>query len=97
MVIQEKYLDQIPEDSRAAISSANLLGSKFVNITKGTHPKHAEVGGEIQSVPTQDVPQILAQSSSLLVQFQGILGRLDGLLVGAWMLTSQLLPCESWL
>jgi phospholipid/cholesterol/gamma-HCH transport system substrate-binding protein len=80
MVIQEKYLEQIPEDSKAAISSANLLGSKFVNITKGTHPKHADPGGEIQSLQTQDVPQILAQSSSLLAQFQTILGRADGLL-----------------
>src|SRR4051812_5175901 len=26
MVIPEKYLDQIPEDSQAAISAANLLG-----------------------------------------------------------------------
>lgn len=80
MVIREKYLDQIPEDSRSAISSANVLGSKFINITKGTHPKHVEPGGEIQSLPTQDIPQILAQSSSLLAQLQTIIGRADGLL-----------------
>jgi phospholipid/cholesterol/gamma-HCH transport system substrate-binding protein len=80
MVIQNKFLDQIPEDSKSAISAANLLGSKFVNITKGTHPKHVEAGGEIQSLQTQDIPEILAQSSSLLSQFQTILGRVDGLL-----------------
>lgn len=80
MVIQEKYLEQIPEDSKSAVSAANLLGSKFVNITKGTHPKHVVPGGEIQALPTQDIPQILAQSSSLLAQFQTILGRADGLL-----------------
>src|SRR5580693_3448695 len=74
MVIQEKYLNQIPEDSKSAISSANLLGSKYVNITKGTHPKHVEPGGEIQSLATQDIPELLAQSSSLLAQFQTILG-----------------------
>src|ERR1700680_2679330 len=68
MVIQEKYLDQIPEDSKSAISAANLLGSKYVNITKGTHPKHVEPGGEIASLQTQDIPEILAQSSSLLSQ-----------------------------
>ena len=33
-----------------------------------------------QSLPTQDIPEILAQSSSLLAQFQTILGRVDGLL-----------------
>jgi phospholipid/cholesterol/gamma-HCH transport system substrate-binding protein len=80
MVIQEKYLNQIPDDSKSAISAANLLGSKYVNITKGSHPKHVEPGGEITSLQTQDIPEILAQSSNLLVQFQTILGRVDGLL-----------------
>jgi phospholipid/cholesterol/gamma-HCH transport system substrate-binding protein len=80
MVIQDKYLDQIPDDSKSAISAANLLGSKYINITKGTHPKHVEPGGEIQSLQLQDIPEILAQSSNLLVQFQTILGRVDGLL-----------------
>jgi phospholipid/cholesterol/gamma-HCH transport system substrate-binding protein len=80
MVIQQKYLNQIPDDSKSAISAANLLGSKYINITKGTHPKHVEDGGEIASLQTQDIPEILAQSSNLLSQFQGILGRLDGLI-----------------
>jgi phospholipid/cholesterol/gamma-HCH transport system substrate-binding protein len=80
MVIQQKFLEQIPEDSKSAVSAANLLGSKFVNITKGSHPKHVEPGGEIQSLPTQDIPQILAQSSNLLNELQTILGRMDGLL-----------------
>lgn len=80
MVIQNKYLEQIPEDSKSAIDAANLLGSKFVNITKGSHPKHVEPGGEVQSLQTQDIPEILAQSSSMLSQAQTILGRLDGLL-----------------
>jgi phospholipid/cholesterol/gamma-HCH transport system substrate-binding protein len=78
--IPEKYLDQIPEDSQAAISAANLLGDKYINISRGTHKKHVEDGGEIASLQSQDVPEILAQSSSLLSQFQTILGRLDGLL-----------------
>jgi phospholipid/cholesterol/gamma-HCH transport system substrate-binding protein len=80
MIIQEKYLEQIPEDSKATISSANLLGSKYINITKGAHPKHVEPGGEIASVENQDIPEIMAQSSNLLMQFQNILGRVDGLL-----------------
>ena len=35
MKVQEKYLPQIPVDSVAGISAANLLGDKFINITKG--------------------------------------------------------------
>src|SRR5215831_17003070 len=80
MVVPEKYLAEIPEDSQAAISAANLLGDKYINITRGVHKKHVEDGSEIASLQTQDVPEILAQSSSLLSQFQTILGRLDGLI-----------------
>lgn len=80
MVIQNKFLNQIPDDSMAAISAANLLGSKYINITRGTHPKHVEPDGEIQSVATQDIPEMIAQSSRLLGQFETIAGRVDGLL-----------------
>jgi phospholipid/cholesterol/gamma-HCH transport system substrate-binding protein len=82
MVMPEKYLVEIPVNSEAAISAANLLGDKYINITRGTDKKHVEDGSEIASLQTQDVPEILAQSSSLLSQFQTILGRLDGLLTG---------------
>jgi len=80
LLVPEKYLEKVPEDSQAAISAANLLGDKYINISRGTHKKTVEDGGEIASLQTQDVPEILAQSSSLLSQFQTILGRLDGLL-----------------
>jgi len=80
MKISRKYLDLIPDDSKAAISASNLLGDKYINITKGTHPKHVEPGGEIASLQTQDIPEILEQASGLLGQFQTILGRVDGLL-----------------
>jgi phospholipid/cholesterol/gamma-HCH transport system substrate-binding protein len=80
MKIQERFLDQIPDDSKASINSSNLLGDKFINIAKGTHPKHVEPGGEIASQPTQDIPEILAQASGLLGQFQTILTKVDDLL-----------------
>ncbi len=80
LAIPANFLPQIPEDSQAAISAANLLGDKYINVTRGTHKKNVEDGGEIASVQTQDVPELLAQSSGLLSQFQTILGRLDGLL-----------------
>ena len=80
MAIRAKYLDQIPDDSHAAISASNLLGDKYINITRGNHPKHVEPGGEIQANQVQDIPEILAQGSNLLAQFQTILGRADGLL-----------------
>ena len=35
MKVQEEFLPQIPVDSVAGIGAANLLGDKFLNITKG--------------------------------------------------------------
>jgi len=80
MRISRKYLDLIPDDSRAAISAANLLGDKYINISRGTHPKRAQEGGELLAVETQDIPEIMAQASGLLAQFKTILGRVDSML-----------------
>ncbi len=80
MVLPEKYLDQIPEDSKAAISAANLLGDKYINITRGTHPKHVAANAEVTSFATQDIPELLAQATGLLGQLQNVVGRVDGLL-----------------
>src|SRR5260370_18485798 len=35
MKVTQKWLGQIPEDSVAGVDAANLLGDKFINITKG--------------------------------------------------------------
>ena len=80
MVLREPFLTQIPDDSKAAVSAANLLGDKYINITRGTHPKHVEPGGQIEALESQDIPEIIAQSAHLLTEFETILGRLDGLL-----------------
>jgi|SRR5215471_3575607 len=80
MSIRSKYLTEIPKDSRAGISASNLLGDKFINITRGTHPEHVQPGGEIASLPNQDIPELMAQSASLLAQFQDLLGRVNVIL-----------------
>lgn len=80
MSVRSKYLGEIPKDSRAGISASNLLGDKFINITRGTQPQHVQPGGEIASVPNQDIPELMAQSASLLAQFQDLLGRVNAIL-----------------
>ncbi len=64
--VQEKYLPEIPVDSVAGITASNLLGDKFINITKGRAPRHVQDGGEIKSFQAQDIPELMAQSASLL-------------------------------
>jgi phospholipid/cholesterol/gamma-HCH transport system substrate-binding protein len=80
--VDEKYLPAIPVDSVAGITASNLLGDKFINITKGRAPRHVVDGGEIKSFQAQDIPELMAQSASLLQSFQTIVNRVDTLLAG---------------
>ena len=82
MKVQPKYLREIPVDSVAGISAANLLGDKFINITKGRAARAVEPGAELKSQAAQDIPELMAQSANLFQSLQGIVNRLDGLLAG---------------
>ena len=81
MQIRSEFLSQIPEDSVVGIAASNLLGDKYLNINKGIG-KPATDGAELKSLQSQDIPELMAQMSGLLKSFQGIVGRVDNLLVG---------------
>ena len=80
MTVQSKYLPQIPVDSVAGIAAANLLGDKFINITKGSSTTHVRDGAELTSLQAQDIRELMAQSATLLQSFQTIVTRADKLL-----------------
>src|SRR6185437_6476218 len=40
MMVEDTSLVNIPIDSRTSIAAANLLGDKFINITKGMSAQH---------------------------------------------------------
>jgi phospholipid/cholesterol/gamma-HCH transport system substrate-binding protein len=80
--VQDGHLPEISVDSVAGITASNLLGDKFINITKGRDKRHLEDGGEIKSLQAQDIPELMVQSASLLTALQTIASRLDSLLAG---------------
>ena len=82
MTIQEKYLRDIPKDSVAAISASNLLGDKFLNITRGSSAQTVKDGDELRALQIKDIPELMAASANLLSTFQDILKRLDSLVGG---------------
>jgi|SRR5579872_5400637 len=82
MMVDERNLINIPIDSHTGIAAANLLGDKFINITKGLSQTHVKAGDELQSLQAQDIPQLMNQMAGLLQSFQGIVVRVDGLLAG---------------
>ena len=82
MLVKLQFLDQIPVDSVVGIGAANLLGDKFLNITKGQSPEHVKAGSELKPLESQDIPELLKQMATLLSTFQTIVNRVDNLLVG---------------
>ena len=77
-----RYMADIPVDSIAAIAAANLLGDKFLNITRGQDQRTVQAGAELKSQEGQDIPELMAQSANLLSSFQTIVKRVDNLLAG---------------
>lgn len=82
MMVDEDRLKDIPIDSVTGIAASNLLGDKFINITKGRSQQHVKAGDELASAQAQDIPQLMAQMAGLITSLQSILGRADGLLAG---------------
>ncbi|MCC7496921.1 MAG: MCE family protein [Bryobacterales bacterium] len=80
--VPEKVLPRIPIDSRAAISAENVLGTKYINITRGVSPQHIMARGTIPSLDTKEFSEVVQSSYSLLASLQGILNRVDTI-VGA--------------
>jgi len=82
LMVKRKFLADIPIDSVATLAAANLLGDKFINITKGQDTRTVEPGAELRSVEGQDIPELMAQSANVLQSFQTIVKRVDSLLAG---------------
>jgi phospholipid/cholesterol/gamma-HCH transport system substrate-binding protein len=82
MQVDEVRMRDIPVDSVAGIAAANLLGEKFINITKGASNQSVRPDSELRSLPTQDIPELLAQMNNVLQSFQTIVNRADNLLAG---------------
>ncbi|MGD0500139.1 MAG: MlaD family protein [Bryobacteraceae bacterium] len=80
MLVKRQFLSEIPVDSVTGIAASNLLGDKFINITKGRSLQHVEPGATLASLQAQDIPELLADTANLLGSFQNIVGRLDGLI-----------------
>jgi phospholipid/cholesterol/gamma-HCH transport system substrate-binding protein len=81
MEVESRFLKEIPVDSVAGISAANLLGDKFINITKGSAQQTVRDGAELRSLQSQDIPELMAQSAALLTTLQTIVTRVDRLLM----------------
>jgi phospholipid/cholesterol/gamma-HCH transport system substrate-binding protein len=77
MNVKGDMLSQVPIDSIAGISAENVLGTKFINISRGSNPQTVRPGGEIQSEPSTDIEDLVKKGFGLFDSAQAILARLD--------------------
>jgi phospholipid/cholesterol/gamma-HCH transport system substrate-binding protein len=80
MEIDKQYMAAIPADSEAEIAALNLLGTKYINITKGKSAQSVQPEGELPSATTAELQDWLKQGSSLIGGMQSILGKMDAIL-----------------
>jgi phospholipid/cholesterol/gamma-HCH transport system substrate-binding protein len=79
MEIQESFLNRIPLDSQAAITSENALGGKYINITRGKDPKPVTAGATLPALDTSTFDDVVAQGYSVLSSTREMLKRIDGI------------------
>jgi phospholipid/cholesterol/gamma-HCH transport system substrate-binding protein len=70
MVIRDRYRSKIPVDSVTALSAANLLGTKFINITRGKSKEVVRDGGTLPSLNTAEFEDVVKQGYSILASLQ---------------------------
>lgn len=79
MKVDREVLRQIPTDSRAAIASENVLGTKYINIKKGQGKTPVQPGGEIASLDTREFEELVASGYATLDSLRSILKRIDAI------------------
>ncbi|MBV9768693.1 MAG: MCE family protein [Bryobacterales bacterium] len=77
MQIPEHELKDIPIDSLASISAANVLGTKYINIKSGKSATTVGAGQELPSVNTGEIQDLVQQGFGVLNSLQDTVQRVD--------------------
>ncbi len=77
MQVPEHDLKDIPSDSLASISAANVLGTKYINIKSGKSTIPVSAGQELPSVNTGEFEDLVQQGFGVLTSVQDTVQRVD--------------------
>lgn len=77
MRVRSNMLPAIPVDSQTSISAANVLGTKFINIKKGTSGTHVQNHDTLPSLNTAEFEDVVQQGYAILTSLQGVVERAD--------------------
>jgi len=79
MEIGEEFLPAIPADSEASIAAENLLGTKYINIKKGTSTQTIQAKAEIKSLDTREFDDLVQQAYPALASLQAITKKVENI------------------
>jgi phospholipid/cholesterol/gamma-HCH transport system substrate-binding protein len=77
MQVPEGQLKNIPSDSLASISAANVLGTKYINIKSGKGNMTIGADQELPSVNTGEIQDLVQQGFGVLNSLQDTVQRVD--------------------
>jgi len=77
MEVDKDKLPAIPVDSQVAISAANVLGTKFINIKKGKSPVHVQDHDTLPSLNTAEFEDVVQQGYSILASLNATVDKVD--------------------
>lgn len=77
MQIPAHDLKDIPVDSVVSITSANVLGTKYINIKSGKSTMTVETGGELPSLNTGEIQDLVQQGFGVMNSLQDTIQRVD--------------------
>ncbi|MEZ5353326.1 MAG: MlaD family protein [Bryobacteraceae bacterium] len=79
MEVDRSRLGQIPVNSEAAISAANVLGTKYINIKRGQANETVKPGAELPAKDVSGYEEVVEQGYSFLASAEEMLKRIDKL------------------
>ncbi len=77
MQVAERALKDIPNDSLASISAANVLGTKYINIKSGKGTTTVGPDQELPSVNTGEIQDLVQQGFGVMNSLQDTVQRVD--------------------
>src|SRR5580765_6369413 len=78
--IYDDSMALVPVDSTAKLAQQNLLGSRYVNISRGMSSQTIQPGAVIRSTDTAEIEDLFQQGSSTLAALQKIMERINGII-----------------
>lgn len=79
LLIDQRYARLIPADSIVSVGAENLLGSRLIDIRKGSAPAPVAEGGELPADTTSEIEDVVRQGRTTLAAAELILKRMEAI------------------